>query len=73
MEAGRKSKLRILSGHNVPAEQRGHAALTTLIRIFGRMTAQGTQMANRHGLSLPHLEVLLCLNLGEESKEYSKF
>src|SRR5258708_18648486 len=65
MEAGRKNKLRILSGHGVPAEQRGHAALTTLIRIFGRMTAQGTQMAKRHDLSLPHLEVLLCLNLGE--------
>jgi MarR family transcriptional regulator, organic hydroperoxide resistance regulator len=65
MEPGRKNKLRILSGHGVPAEQRGHAALTTLIRIFGRMTAQGSRMANRHGLSLPHLEVLLCLNLGE--------
>src|ERR1700730_15052316 len=65
MEAGRKNKLRILSGHDVPAEQRGHAALTTLIRIFGRMTAKGAQMAKRHGLSLPHLEVLLCLKLGE--------
>jgi|ERR1700733_881013 DNA-binding MarR family transcriptional regulator len=65
MEVGRKNKLRILSGHDVPAEHRGHAALTTLIRIFGRMTAQGTQIAKRHGLSLPHLEVLLCLNLGE--------
>jgi DNA-binding MarR family transcriptional regulator len=65
MEPGRKNKLRILSGHDVPAEHRGHAALTTLIRIFGRMTAQGSQMAKRHGLSLPHLEVLLCLNLGE--------
>jgi MarR family transcriptional regulator, organic hydroperoxide resistance regulator len=65
MGAGRKTKLRILSGHDVPAEYRGHAALTTLIRIFGRMTARGTQMAKRHGLSLPHLEVLLCLNLGE--------
>jgi MarR family transcriptional regulator, organic hydroperoxide resistance regulator len=65
MEAGRKNKLRILSGHGVPAEHRGHAALTTLIRIFGRMTAQGARIAKRHGLSLPHLEVLLCLNLGE--------
>ena len=65
MEAGRKNKLRILSGHDVPAEHRGHAALTTLIRIFGRMTAQGARIAKRHGLSLPHLEVLLCLNLGE--------
>lgn len=65
MEAGRKNKLRILSGHNVPAEQRGHAALMTLIRIFGRMTARGMLMAKRHGLTLSHLEVLLCLNLGE--------
>jgi MarR family transcriptional regulator, organic hydroperoxide resistance regulator len=65
MEPGRKNKLRILSGHGVPAEQRGHAALMTLIRIFGRMTARGAEMAKRHGLTLPHLEVLLCLNLGE--------
>ena len=65
MEPGRKNKLRILSGHDVPAEQRGHAALTTLIRIFGRMTARGAEMAKRHGLTLPHLEVLLCLSHGE--------
>jgi MarR family transcriptional regulator, organic hydroperoxide resistance regulator len=65
MEPGRKNKLRILSGHGVPAEHRGHAALTTLVRIFGRMTAAGGQLARRHGLSLPHLEVLLCLNHGE--------
>src|SRR5262245_17579599 len=65
MGAGRKPKLRILSGHDVPAEHCGHAALTTLIRIFGRMTVRGTHLAKRHGLSLPHLEVLLCLNLGE--------
>ncbi len=65
MEPGRKNKLRILSGHDVPAEHRGHAALTTLIRIFGRMTARGGELAKRHGLSLPHLEVLLCLNHGE--------
>src|SRR5882724_3825345 len=65
MEAGRKNKLRILSGHDVPAEQCGHAALITLIRIFGRMTARGSLMAKRHGLSLPHFEVLLCLNHGE--------
>jgi DNA-binding MarR family transcriptional regulator len=65
MEAGRKNKLRILSGHDVPAEHRGHAALMTLIRIFGRMTTRGGQLAKRHGLSLPHLEVLLCLNHGE--------
>jgi DNA-binding MarR family transcriptional regulator len=57
--------MRVLSGHDVPAEQRGHAALMTLIRIFGRMTARGAELAKRHGLTLPHLEVLLCLNHGE--------
>jgi DNA-binding MarR family transcriptional regulator len=62
MEPGRKNKLRILTGHDVPAEQRGHAALTMLIRIFGRMTAKGAEMAKRHGLTLPHLEVLVCLS-----------
>jgi DNA-binding MarR family transcriptional regulator len=65
MEAGRKTKLRILSGHDVPAELRGLAALRTIIRIFGRLTAQGTRTARRHGLSLPHVEVLLCLDSGE--------
>jgi MarR family transcriptional regulator, organic hydroperoxide resistance regulator len=65
MEPGRKNKLRILSGQDVPAEHCGHAALTTLIRIFGRMTARGGELAKRHGLTLPHLEVLLCLNHGE--------
>ena len=62
MEPGRKNKLRILSGHDVPAEQRGRAAMMTLIRIFGRMTARGGELAKRHGLTLPHLEVLLCLD-----------
>jgi DNA-binding MarR family transcriptional regulator len=62
MEAGRKTRLRILSNHAVPAEQRGHAALIKLIRVFNRMTAQATQLARRHGLPLPHFEVLLCLN-----------
>jgi DNA-binding MarR family transcriptional regulator len=65
MEAGRKTRLRILSGHDVPAEHRGHAALIKLIRIFGRFTARGSSLAKRHGLTLPHLEVLLCLNQGE--------
>lgn len=65
MEPGRKTRLRILSGHGVPAEQQGHAALRTLMRIFGRMTARATEMAKRHGLTLSHLEVLLCLNQGE--------
>ena len=65
MEPGRKNKLRVLSGHDVPAEHRGHAALTTLIRILGRMTARGGELAKRHGLTLPHLEVLLCLGQAE--------
>jgi MarR family transcriptional regulator, organic hydroperoxide resistance regulator len=65
MEPGRKNKLRVLSGHDVPEEHRGHAALRTLIRIFGRMTARAGELAKRHGLTLPHLEVLLCLDQGE--------
>ncbi len=65
MEPGRKNKLRILSGHDVPEEYRGRAAMMTLIRIFGRMTAKGGELAKRHGLTLSHLEVLLCLNQEE--------
>ena len=29
------------------------------------MTAKAGELAKRHGLTLPHLEVLLCLNQGE--------
>jgi DNA-binding MarR family transcriptional regulator len=65
MEPGRKNKLRVLSGHGVPEEQRGRAALLLIFRIFDRMTAQGSDLAKRHGLSLSHLEVLLCLNQQE--------
>lgn len=65
MTVGRKTKLRILSGYDVPAERRGQAALITLMRVFNRMTAQATQMVKTHGLSLPHFEVLLCLDVGE--------
>ena len=65
MEPGRKNKLRILSGHDVPDEHRGRAALMMLIRVFDRLTANGGELAKRHGLTLSHLEVLLCLHREE--------
>ncbi|MBC7784941.1 MAG: MarR family transcriptional regulator [Burkholderiales bacterium] len=65
MTAGRKSKLRILSGYDVPSEGRGHAALITLVRVFNRMTALSARMAKQHGTTLPQFEVLLCLYEGE--------
>ncbi len=65
MEAGRKTRLRILNNHDIPVGDPGHAALIKLIRVFNRLTAQATQVTRRHGLPLPHFEVLLCLSHGE--------
>jgi DNA-binding MarR family transcriptional regulator len=65
MEAGRKTKLRVLSGFGVPDEQRGHAAMIKLVRVFGRFNERVSRMAKSHGLSLSHLESLLCLTQEE--------
>jgi len=65
MTAGRKSRLRVLRGYDVPEEGRGRAALITLIRVFGRMNEATTRLAKQHDLTLPHFEVLLCLKSGE--------
>ena len=65
MTAGRKSRLRVLRGYDVPEEGRGRAIVITLIRVFGRMNEATTRLAKEHGLTLPHFEVLLCLKSGE--------
>jgi DNA-binding MarR family transcriptional regulator len=65
MSSGRKTRLRVLRGYDVPPRERGHAALLTLIRVFGRMTDSTTRLVKEFNLTLPHFEVLLCLNSGE--------
>jgi DNA-binding MarR family transcriptional regulator len=65
MESGRKSRLRVLQGYDIPAEGRGFAALMLLVRITGRLTESLGDVAKPHGLSAAQFEVLLCLSHGE--------
>jgi len=65
MAVGRKSRLRVLRGYDVPEEGRGRAILLSLIRVFGRMNDATTRLVKQHDLTLPHFEVLLCLKSGE--------
>jgi DNA-binding MarR family transcriptional regulator len=65
MASGRKTRLRVLRGYDVPLQERGRAALLTLIRVFGRFTEATTRLVKEYELTLPHFEVLLCLHSGE--------
>lgn len=62
MELGRKTRLRVLRGHD---QDCGHVALLAMIRIVRSFTEATTRMARQHDLNLPRLEVLLCLSDGE--------
>ncbi len=62
MEPGRKTRLRVLRGHDGDC---GHVAVLSMIRIVRSFTEDTARMAKRHGLNLPRLEVLLCLSDGE--------
>ena len=63
MEPGRKTRLRVLRGHDDDCQ--GHSAMLAMIRIVRSFTEATTQMARDHDLNLPRLEVLLCLSDGE--------
>ena len=65
MAGRRRLQLRVVRGGDVPAEHRGSAAVLSIITIAGRMNAEMATLAKGHGLTLPHLEVLLCLKGGE--------
>ena len=65
MSAGRKTRLRVLRSYETADGQHGHAALLTLIRVFGRMNNAMTQLVKQYDLTLPHFEVLLSLRAGE--------
>jgi DNA-binding MarR family transcriptional regulator len=65
MAVGRKSRLRVLRGYDVPEQGRGRAIVISLIRVFGRMNEATSRLVKQHDLTLPHFEVLLCLKSGE--------
>jgi DNA-binding MarR family transcriptional regulator len=59
MEPGRKTRLRVLRGHD--EGNPGHSALLAMVRIVRSFTDAHTRVAREHDLNLPRLEVLLCL------------
>ena len=63
MEPGRKTRLRVLRGHD--EDNPGHSAVLAMVRIVRSFTDAHTRIAQEHGLNLPRLEVLLCLRSGE--------
>jgi DNA-binding MarR family transcriptional regulator len=65
MPSARKTKLRVLRGHDVPAEGYDRPVMRTLMRVFSRWTDASAAGMKEHGLTLPHFEVLMCLNTGE--------
>lgn len=63
MELGRKTRLRVLRG--LDEADQGHAALLSMVRVVGAFTRATAAIARANDLSLPKLEVLLCLADGE--------
>jgi len=63
MEPGRKTRLRVLRGHD--DANPGHWAALAMVRIVRSFTDEHTRVAREHDLNLPRLEVLLCLRAGE--------
>ena len=63
MEPGRKTRLRVLRGHD--EGDSGHSAVLGMVRIVRSFTDEHTRIAREHDLNLPRLEVLLCLRAGE--------
>lgn len=63
MQAGRKTRLRVLRGHD--EDNQGCSALLAMVRIVRSFTDEHIRIAREHDLNLPRLEVLLCLKDGE--------
>jgi DNA-binding MarR family transcriptional regulator len=63
MQPGRKTRLRVLRGHD--DDNQGHSAVIAMVRIVRSLTEATTRLAREHDLNLPRLEVLLCLSDGE--------
>jgi DNA-binding MarR family transcriptional regulator len=63
MEPGRKTRLRVLRGHD--EDNSGHSAALAMVRIVRSFTDAHARVAREHDLNLPRLEVLLCLRDGQ--------
>jgi DNA-binding MarR family transcriptional regulator len=63
LEPGRKTRLRVLRGHD--DHNPGHSSALAMVRIVRSFTDAHTRIAKEHDLNLPRLEVLLCLKDGE--------
>jgi DNA-binding MarR family transcriptional regulator len=65
MKSARHTKLRVLRGHDAPPGGPARAVMLTLVRVFSRWTNLSGDLLKRHGLTLPHFEVLMTLSSGE--------
>jgi DNA-binding MarR family transcriptional regulator len=65
MALQRKTSLRVLRGHDVPAGGYERAVMMSLLRVFSRWNDASGDLLKKHGLTLPHFEVLMSLNAGE--------
>ena len=63
MEPGRRTRLRVLRGHD--EDHHGRGAVIAMVRIVRFVTEAMTRLAREQDLNLPRLEVLLCLSDGE--------
>ena len=59
MEPGRKTRLRVLRGHD--DGNPGHSSVLAMVRIVRSFTDAHSRVARENELNLPRLEVLLCL------------
>ena len=55
----------MVRGGEVPESGHGFAVVRSVMSIAGRMNGAMAAIAAEHGMTLPHLEVLLCLRGGE--------
>jgi DNA-binding MarR family transcriptional regulator len=65
MATGRKTGLKVLRAHDVPAEHLNRATVLELLRVSGRWVDLATGILRGHGLTFPHFEVLMSLHAGE--------
>jgi DNA-binding MarR family transcriptional regulator len=63
MEPGRKTRLRVLHGHDEDIQ--GCSGMLAMVRIVRSFTEATARVAREQDLNLPRLEVLLCLSDGE--------
>jgi DNA-binding MarR family transcriptional regulator len=65
MSTPRKTRLRVLRGHDAPADGYERTVMRTLMRVFSRWNDASGRLMKEHGLTPPHFEVLMTLSAGE--------